>query len=296
MRTVKRNPFLSGVCAILGGLFVWVGAARADVASDRAAGIIIVPKVVFDSDGRFSPNDKPTDTEIQVSNVSNQQVFARCFYVDAVSHCSNSPTDACFTTSDCQVFGVGGICVSGWVETDFEISLTPHQPIVWRASQGIPSLSILTSANSGSIPRVGEDPFFGELKCVEVDSNGAPTDQNDLKGEATIVAADSSGIDARGYNAVGIEAVPGINDGDNTLVIGGPDPEYNGCPSVLDPRSLLRRCGRADQRRFGEDASHLGAVLGGLLGSKHLFHHRAVSRLQRVRAALLGQRPAQLLS
>jgi hypothetical protein len=232
MRTVKRNPFLSGVCAILGGLFVWAGAARADVASDRAAGIIVVPKVVFDSDGRFSPNDKPTDTEIQVTNVSSQQVFARCFYVDAVSHCSNSPSDACFTTSDCQTFGLGGICISGWIETDFEISLTPHQPIFWRASQGLTSLPIV-GGNSGSIPRVSEDPFFGELKCVEVDSNGAPTDQNDLKGEATIVAGDSSGIDARGYNAIGIEAVPGINDGDNTLVIGGPDPEYNGCPSVL---------------------------------------------------------------
>ena len=31
MRTVKRNPFLSGVCAILGGVFLWAGAAAADV-------------------------------------------------------------------------------------------------------------------------------------------------------------------------------------------------------------------------------------------------------------------------
>ena len=28
MRTVKRNPFLSGVCAVLGGVFLWAGAAR----------------------------------------------------------------------------------------------------------------------------------------------------------------------------------------------------------------------------------------------------------------------------
>ena len=56
MRTVKRNPFLSGVCAILGGLFLWAGAARADVTSDRAAGIIVVPKLVFDSDGDRLPD------------------------------------------------------------------------------------------------------------------------------------------------------------------------------------------------------------------------------------------------
>lgn len=236
MRTVKRNPFLSGVCAILGGLFLWAGAARADVASDRAAAILVVPKVVFDSNGKYSPNDKPTDTEIQVTNVSNQPVNVRCFYVDAVSHCSNSPSDACFTTLDCQTFGAGGICVPGWVETDFAFTLTPHQPIAWQASEGLSSLpdgETVLAGNSGSIPRVGEDPFFGELKCIEVDANEAPTDQNDLKGEATIVAADSSGIDARGYNAVGVEAIPGINDGNNTLVLGGSDAEYNGCPSVL---------------------------------------------------------------
>lgn len=240
MRTVKRNPFLSGVCAILGGLFLVVGAARADVASDRAAGIIIIPKLVFDSDGRFTPNRKPTDTEIQITNVSNKTVYARCFYVDAVSHCSNSPSDACFTTADCQTFGTGGLCISGWVETDFEFNLSPHQPIIWDISVGAASLPLTGGVagpgsfqNTGSIPNVAEDPFFGELKCVEVDSNNVPVDQNDLKGEATIVAGDSMGIDARGYNAVGIEAISGVNDGDNTLVLGGPDGEYNGCPSVL---------------------------------------------------------------
>jgi hypothetical protein len=236
MRTVKRNPFLSGVCAILGGLFLWAGAARADVASDRAAAILVVPKVVFDSSGRFSPNDKPTDTEIQVTNVSNQKVNVRCFYVDAVSHCSNSPSNACFTTLDCQTFGAGGICVPGWVETDFAFTLTPHQPIVWQASLGLTSLpdgETVVAGNSGNIPPVGEDPFFGELKCVEVDDNEAPTDRNDLKGEATIVAADKGGIDARGYNAVGVEAIQGINDGNDTLILGGSDAEYNGCPNVL---------------------------------------------------------------
>ncbi len=50
MRTVKRNPFLSGACAVLGGMILTAGAARADVTSDRAAGLIVIPKLVFDSE------------------------------------------------------------------------------------------------------------------------------------------------------------------------------------------------------------------------------------------------------
>jgi hypothetical protein len=235
MRTVKRNPLLSGVfCAVLGGTLLWAGAAAADVTSDRAAGLLVFPKLIFDSIGRFNENTLPADTEIQLTNVSDQQVYLRCFYVNANSHCSNSPENVCATTDDCQQFGRGGLCIEGWLETDFEFSLTPRQPIVWRISEGLTALPLDGAAppnNSGFIPPVAEDPFFGELKCVEVDETGAPTDRNDLKGEVTIVAAAPSAIDARAYNAIGIEA--NFNDGDNTLVLGGDDPEYNGCPSVL---------------------------------------------------------------
>ena len=78
------------------------------------------------------------------------------------------------------------------------------------------------SENSGSIPAVSEDPFFGELKCVEVDENNAPVDRNDLKGEATIVSASPPRRCARlqRYRHPGIE---GANDGDNTLILGGED-------------------------------------------------------------------------
>jgi hypothetical protein len=56
-----------------------------------------------------------------------------------------------------------------------------------------------------------------------------------LKGEASLTAAeDTSGpIDVSSYNGIGIQAIEGANDGDNTLVLGGEDPEYNGCPNVL---------------------------------------------------------------
>lgn len=232
MRTVKRNPLLAGVCAVLGGTLLWTGTSVADVTSDRAAGLLVFPKLIYDSVGRFNENNIPSDTEIQISNVSDQQVNVLCFYVNANSHCSNQPDTVCSINADCPP---GGVCNENWIEIDFEFSLTPHQPIAWRISDGLATLPLDGAAppnNTGFIPPVNEDPFFGELKCIEVDENRAPVDRNDLKGEVTIVSASIERIDARAYNAVGIEAI--ANNGDNTLVLGGEEePEYNGCPSVL---------------------------------------------------------------
>lgn len=237
MRTVKRNPFLSGVCAILGGAILWAGAAAADVTSDRTAGIVVIPKLLFSSekDITLAPLLKPPggviDTEIQLTNTSDQEIKLRCFYVNANSHCTNAPESVCATTADCQRFGPGGLCFDGWVEVDFEFTMTPHQPLLWRLSEGLVPLPL--PANVGSIPGANEDPFQGELKCVQVGPDDAPVDRNDVKGEATIITTSSSSIDARAYNAIGIKAVEGANDGDNTLILGGEAPEYNGCPNVL---------------------------------------------------------------
>lgn len=244
MRTLKRNPFLSG--AILGGAFlmaglVGAGPVSADVTSDRAAAIVVFPKLVLNG-------DDGVDTIIQLSNTSENTVHVRCFYVNANSHCSNDPSAICNTNADC---GIGGLCLPGWNETDFRFTLTPRQPIAWRISSGLGGncvagvgdcfpLDGTTHVGPGGafnedsrIPVVPEDPFIGELKCVQVGEDEAPIDENSLKGEATIVTADgddSDAPDARAYNAIGIQAVAGANDGDNTLELGT---EYNGCPNIL---------------------------------------------------------------
>jgi hypothetical protein len=137
-------------------------------------------------------------------------------------------------------------CVPGWQETDFRLRLTPKQPIMWTVSRGLerlPLADVPTNGyfNDGSIVPSPENPMVGELKCVQVDEDEAPVDRNDLKGEATIetVASavpagsfngDGVYVDSRGYNAIGIQAIEGANDGDNTLVLGQ---EYNACPNVL---------------------------------------------------------------
>lgn len=236
MRTVKRNPFLLGAAAILGGLMMTAGAANAYVTSDRPAGLIIIPKLIFDSEGDLgvlTGNGDPVDTEIQITNTSNEHIKLRCFYVNANSHCTNDPSRVCSTAADCQTPAPGGLCFEGWIETDFEFSMTPRQPMIWRISEGLFSMPLADEGQEGSIPGVSEDPFMGELKCFQVGPDDQPVDRNDLKAEVSIITYGSSYIDARAYNAVGLQAIEGRNDGDNVLIIGGEDPEYRGCPNVL---------------------------------------------------------------
>jgi len=219
-----------------------------------------------DSSGEFF--GARLDTEIQVTNTSNSVIAARCFIVNATSHCSNQPTEACFDNNDCPT---GGVCQAQWSDIDFRMTLTKRQPITWKASEGLASFpcSGITGdncpfgqSNRGAdgtpsfVPPVQEDPFQGEMKCVQVDPNdfrpsrgsdAANDFGGDLKGEGTVVtvgpAEDDTDqqtlalVDVEKYNAIGIQAtaVAGTGDRDDVLRIGGPSTtaEYNSCPNVL---------------------------------------------------------------
>jgi len=237
MRMVKRNPFLSGLCAVLGGAFLLAGTAVADVTTDEAAAILIYPKLRLDT-------SRGLDTVIQLSNTSAEPINVRCFYVNANSHCSNDPEQICKTSDDCGGLQTGAVCIPGWIETDFRFMLTSRQPIVWTLSEGLPIFAFPLDGfqrigpngqfnYDSAIPAAPEDPFTGELKCIEVGEDEAPVDRNDLKGEATLVLANGDGLDAQAYNGVGIQAIAGANDGDNVLVLGGEGAEYNGCPNII---------------------------------------------------------------
>ena len=251
MRTVKWNPFLSGVCTVLGGMLLWAGAARADISSTNPAAIVVYPKILVNSS-----DDAKTDTIVQLTNTAANPVNVRCFYVDANGHCGNAPFSICDPDGDPadSPCATGDVCIPQWNEIDFAFRLTSHQPIDWLASTGLTDLPLSATCtgdeckpfgspkgefNQGAIPPVPENPFRGELKCVEVGDDELPTDQNDLKGEATIekifaVAGEDPSVDSRGYNAIGIQAVAGeANSCDAsgcTLTLGS---EYNGCPGVL---------------------------------------------------------------
>jgi len=223
--------------AVVGLLAGAAQVARADVASDQAAAILVFPKLRVDT--KNVAGQGRVDTLIRVSNTSAQAISMRCFYADATPVCSNG-TGSCLAPGACT-----GVCVPQWQETDFVVNITARQPIAWLASQGaagceespvpgMPCFPLTTNGgrigpngqtNNGSrIPPAPEDPFIGELKCIAVDRNDVPVERNDLKGEVQITRVEvpqASGVDVETYNAIGIPSIPGTNNGDNTLILGG---------------------------------------------------------------------------
>lgn len=235
MRTVKWNACLSGLCGLAVALGMMTTSARADVTTERGASILAFPKVLA-ADG--------ADTVIQITNISNSMVHARCFYVNAQLRDPEQPE--------------GALNQPLWQETDFTVWLTKQQPTHWQVSAGrvvnpsdncFASNGIDQGLNShpqgagcdgagldpGAVPPVPED-FIGELKCVEVDSAGNPIGGNHLKGEATIKRADG---DVSKYNAVGLEGTELAGATGNTLLLNQPagsdDPvgQYTACPATL---------------------------------------------------------------
>ena len=230
----------SGVIArwgVAASIVFAVTAVRApgDVTTERSSSILIFPKVQFDSSG--VQTGAPVDTIIQISNTSNSMVFAHCFYVNAVPEDPSQPPGV-LNPPQCQ-------------EIDFSIWLTKQQPTHWVVSSGrrldqtdkscTKDFKNCSGAgfDPGLIPPVS-DPFAGELKCIEVDSSGAPISGNHLKGEATLVTPFG---DASKYNAIGVLGInsdQGSNNGPNTLCLGGvkssqcpSGAEYNGCPETV---------------------------------------------------------------
>jgi hypothetical protein len=223
---------------------IGVGQVFADVTTERGSSILIFPKVIYDSQGLIGGQ---VDTLIQISNTSNSLVFAHCFYVNAAPQNPAEPA--------------GVLNPSQWQEIDFDIFLTKQQPTHWvlsggrvedtsdkscgPVSGGGPPFSDCFNAgfDPGKIPPAPDDPFVGELKCIEVDSAGAPINGNHLKGEATIVNLPPALGDASKYNAIGVLGLNtdlNSNNSDNILCLGGgvtpscpTGAEYNACPGTV---------------------------------------------------------------
>ena len=107
MRTVKWSAFLSGLCGVAVALGMLATTAHGAVTTERGASILAFPKVLADGE---------SDTIIQITNISNNMVHARCFYVNAqLGLLRRHPL---------------------WQETDFSIWLTKQQPTHWQVSTG----------------------------------------------------------------------------------------------------------------------------------------------------------------
>ena len=224
------NSDAVGVCSVTGGLcpFNNSGTPEAHTANDGAC------------------DDAGIDTIIQLTNTSEFLTRVKCFYVNANGHCSNDETTICTQENFRETCPIGGRCIDGWIEDDFVLTLTKRQPLSWSANDGLSNLPLQNRPgqgdppqfNDGSIPPVSENPFRGELRCIQLDvSTELPADRNDLKAEATIITTgfgDAEAIDARKYNAYGLRAIEGAQDEEPTILnIGGPQAEYLGCPNIL---------------------------------------------------------------
>ncbi len=241
MLTIKKLSLL-GLAAAACWL-VSAPAAQAETYSDTGAAVLVWPKIVV-ADG--------TDTVVQMTNQASVPSAAHCFYVNANNRCSNTG-QVCQSSTTCFDGTVFGTCSPSWIEINFDVLLTHDQPVAWSAASGFANsdlpcpggLGAKCSGNGGTrVPPVGETPFIGELKCIQSDpitrlpfacnDNGGSPCRNDLEGGATITNVADGSIDPQRYNAVGLRSA-GQNNGDRTLVIGGPQAqaEYQPCSQVL---------------------------------------------------------------
>jgi hypothetical protein len=253
MGVLKRKSWLAHVGVAL-ALVVLSGARAGAVvgqisgtATDRAGTLILFPKVIADG---------TRDTMIQITNTMNTERQAHCIYVNGAGVCSTSfalcaPPPA--RESGCPV--PGETCDPAWQELNFDISLTRQQPTIWRVSTGRTvnpaddENGNCTETIVGGIPRQScpgidpgfdvpppAQPFRGELKCHETDSNGgAPMAGNAFKGEAILETLGSQPPQVSEYNSINIEAdsaAVGQNTADLALKLNGA--EYNVCPDEIE--------------------------------------------------------------
>ncbi len=268
-------------CALVVAAMVAAAPAAADVSSDRSGAILVFPRIIVDTqDPPKTPRGR-VDTLIRISNTSDQPLTLKCFYVNANGHCRGAPGVICdpYNPDAVNECAPDDFCIPGWQETDFIVNITARQPVAWLASQGASSCDQIVDPDNpvpcfplgdsrvglggqtnrdSRVPPVPENPFIGNLRCIAVDRNEVPVERNALKGEVEIVRSNFDDLDVQGYNAIGIRALAGRNDGDNTLVIGGAGqcvagsraaatcsddgdcpggtcrlPEYEGCPNIL---------------------------------------------------------------
>jgi hypothetical protein len=208
--------------------------AGAAVSTGEPAALLVFPLIHVDQ----TAGD---DSLIQLTNADTAEVAVRCLY--------ENPSGA-------RAF------------TSFTIRLAANQPVAWRAGAGSPAVA----GDGGTIPPLGADPFTGVLRCLTVDSGGAPSDRNALVGSVTLEhfnpATSAAPIDSARYDAFGVDAQAGAVNADEQLVLGGAAAEYAACPqsmvlqSPLDAAVLTLGTGGAVQRELSSTLAMVTCAQG----------------------------------
>lgn len=250
MRVQKRSPWLNGLGVGLMAMALWGAQAQAGVSSDKPGSVVMWPKVIADG---------TRDTVITLTNTRNETAYAHCEYVQALGLCSITGDfcDPQATVVDspglCPPV-TGNVCISQWQSANFDVVLTRQQPTLWRVSTGRVANPFLLSPGIcqdipgvpprqacpglfliGQVPPAPDQPFRGELRCIQVSADGSALPANGLKGEAIIETLPTEEIPVQTqmskYNSINIEglsapAVAGLIRLDGI--------EYSACPEAVE--------------------------------------------------------------
>jgi hypothetical protein len=175
----RGRTYLPAVAALLGLLVADRTVAEAPPQRLPSA-VIIWPLIVVEGGGAV------TDTRVEVVNLSSMPVRLGCIYVPA---------------PQCSGF-------------DFQVRLTPNQPLSWLASRGVFN-------GQSAVP-----PFSstGELKCIVEPEEEAVSAHNAIQGRAAVFGLDGQTI---GYSAFGVLR---LTDGPLTGEINLDGETYTQCP------------------------------------------------------------------
>jgi hypothetical protein len=248
MRVQKRSPWLNSLGVVLAAMALWGTQAQADVSSDKPGSVVLWPKVIADG---------TRDTLITLTNTRNESAYAHCEYVQALGLCSvtgsfcSVPNAAPGSPGACEAIS-GNVCTQQWQSADFDVALTRQQPTIWRVSTGrvdnpfLPAdgaCDLIVPGNPGDatrescpglfligqVPPAPDQPFRGQLTCIQVNVDGSANGSNGLKGEATIETLGSTQIST--YNSINVEAIEG-GGVDGLVRLDGV--EYSACPPAVE--------------------------------------------------------------
>lgn len=248
MRVQMRSPWLNSLGVVLAAMALWGTQAHAAVSSDKPGSVVLWPKVIADG---------TRDTLISLTNTRNEQAYAHCEYVQALGLCSvtgsfcSVPNAAPGSPGACEPVA-GNLCTQQWQSADFDVALTRQQPTIWRVSTGrvdnpflAPdgSCDLILPANPGDalrqscpglfligqVPPAPDQPFRGQLTCIQVNVDGSANGSNGLKGEATIETLGSAQISE--YNSINVEAIEGAAV-EGLVRLDGQ--EYSACPPAVE--------------------------------------------------------------
>ena len=207
-------------------------AAGAQMSPDQPAALVVYPYVAVDLDAGV-------DTLIQLTNVADGPTDVRCFYEGVTFECQNGqPGESCDPLRPTCT----GFCAPNPPgRRSFALRLTSRQPVAWRASEGLASFPLDSSApgaggetnGDSRVPAVGRGPTTTTLRCVAVGPDpSAPAARDVLAGSATIslrAGVEEPRSDAAGYRAIGARVDEGALDSDEVLRLGGAGAEYEPC-------------------------------------------------------------------